>query len=213
MISWESYKAYISVLLVCCLFLCYNCITLFSYISSIIAVDYEARKYGVSRMLKGDEAKEKCPNIQLAMVPEKRGKADLTNYRKASAEVMKVMSQFTSVIEKASIDEAYLDLTDRVKDYIDKMTNREIVLTDLPSTHVAGYDLSISGPDNVLCNDDDDDDDDDVIEKGHSFQVSSNFPELCQGDVDEESGSNGLLPRCDGLQSNGKYESDCNHNK
>ena len=189
----------------------------FSYISSIIAVDYEARKYGVSRMLKGDEAKEKCPNIQLAMVPEKRGKADLTNYRKASAEVMKVMSQFTSVIEKASIDEAYLDLTDRVKDYIDKMTksNREIVLTDLPSTHVAGYDLSITEPDNVLCNDDDDDDDDDddVIEKEHSFQVSSDFPELCQHNVDEESGSNGLLLHCDGLQSDSKYESDCNHNK
>ena len=182
----------------------------FSYIFSIIAVDYEARKYGVSRMLKGDEAKEKCPNIQLPMVPEKRGKADLTNYRKASAEVMKVMSQFTSVIERASIDEAYLDLTDRVKDYIDKMTNREIVLSDLPSTHVAGYDLSINEPVSIVCSDDEGDDNDDVIEKEHSFQVSSDFPELCQCDINDESRSNSLLLHCDGRQSNGKCESDSN---
>ena len=127
---------------------------------------------------------------------------------------MKVMSQFTSVIEKASIDEAYLDLTDRVKDYIDKMTNREIVLTDLPSTHVAGYDLSITEPDSLICSDDEgDNNDDNLIEKEQSFQVSSDFPELCQCDVNDVSRSNHLLLHCDGLQSDGKYESDSNHNK
>ena len=44
----------------------------------IIAVGYEARACGVTRQMRGDEAKEKCPDIVLARVPEVRGKADLT---------------------------------------------------------------------------------------------------------------------------------------
>ena len=57
------------------------------YHNSILAVGYEARKFGVSRMLRGDEAKKKCPDIIIFNVPEKRGKADLTKYRMAGAEV------------------------------------------------------------------------------------------------------------------------------
>ena len=58
------------------------------YTPSILAVGYEARKYGVGRMLRGDEAKQKCPDIIIFHVPEKRGKADLTKYRMAGAEVI-----------------------------------------------------------------------------------------------------------------------------
>ena len=57
------------------------------YSSSILAVGYEARKFGISRMIRGDEAKEKYPDLILFHVPEKRGKADLTKYRLAGAEV------------------------------------------------------------------------------------------------------------------------------
>jgi DNA polymerase eta len=104
---------------------------------SIIAVDYEARKYGISRNLKGDDAKEKCPDVQLVKVPEKRGKADLTNYRRASSEVMKVLSEFTPIIERASIDEAYLDITERVKEYLAR-TAESIDTSGLASTCIAG---------------------------------------------------------------------------
>ena len=44
----------------------------------IIAVSYEARASGVTRQMRGDDAKQKCPSIQLVYVPEVRGKADLT---------------------------------------------------------------------------------------------------------------------------------------
>lgn len=47
---------------------------------SIIAVNYPARDKGVTRHMRGNEAKEKCPDIVLARVPEVRGKADLTKY-------------------------------------------------------------------------------------------------------------------------------------
>ena len=65
--------------------------------------------------MRGDEAKEKCPDILLPRVPELRGKADLTRYREAGAEVMDVLQTFTDKCERASVDEAYLDLTDRVQ--------------------------------------------------------------------------------------------------
>lgn len=44
----------------------------------IIAVNYEARDRGVTRHMRGDEAKKHCPEIQLVSVPAVRGKADLT---------------------------------------------------------------------------------------------------------------------------------------
>lgn len=42
----------------------------------IIAVNYEARSFGVTRHMRGKEAKEKCPDIILVSVPCLRGKAD-----------------------------------------------------------------------------------------------------------------------------------------
>ena len=41
----------------------------------IIAVNYEARDFGVTRNMRGDAAREKCPDIMLVKVPEVRGKA------------------------------------------------------------------------------------------------------------------------------------------
>lgn len=78
-------------------------------------MSYEARNFGVTRQMRGDDAKQKCPEIILARVPELRGKADLTRYRDAGAEVIEVLQTFADVCERASVDEAYLDLTDRVQ--------------------------------------------------------------------------------------------------
>jgi DNA polymerase eta len=41
----------------------------------IIAVSYEARASGVKRNMRGDEARQHCPDIVLVSVPESRGKA------------------------------------------------------------------------------------------------------------------------------------------
>lgn len=43
-------------------------------------------KMNVSSM-RGDEAQEVCPDIQLVQVPVARGKADLNLYRNAGSEV------------------------------------------------------------------------------------------------------------------------------
>ncbi|WAR14665.1 POLH-like protein [Mya arenaria] len=80
----------------------------------IIAVSYEARAFGVTRQMRGDDAKAKCPAINLVRVPQVRGKADLTKYREGGAEVIEVLSRFSDCVERASVDEAYIDLTDEV---------------------------------------------------------------------------------------------------
>lgn len=80
---------------------------------SLIAVNYAARAAGVKRNHRGDEARGLCPDLQLVQVPTKHGKADLTLYRDAGKQVLKVLGQSDAVrVERASIDECYLDLTE-----------------------------------------------------------------------------------------------------
>lgn len=104
----------------------------------IIAVGYEAREFGVTRQMRGDDAKQKCPEINLVQVPENRGKADLTQFREAGAEVMSVLAEFTDSLERASIDEAYMDLSKSVYYYLEKYSIEDIALQTFKSSHLIG---------------------------------------------------------------------------
>ncbi|XP_020289889.1 DNA polymerase eta isoform X2 [Pseudomyrmex gracilis] len=106
----------------------------------IIAVNYEARKYGITRHMRGKEAKEICPNIILVTVPCLRGKADTSRYRKAGHKVIEVIKKHCNVIERASIDEAYLDITDVIDKRLatSKMSPKELMLL-LANTYIVGY--------------------------------------------------------------------------
>ncbi|XP_031835081.1 DNA polymerase eta isoform X2 [Nomia melanderi] len=106
----------------------------------IIAVNYEAREFGITRHMRGEEAKEKCPDLILASVPCLRGKADTSRYRIAGRDVIDVIRKHCNVIERASVDEAYLDITDIVDKRIS--TNSiipEVLITQLYNTFVVGY--------------------------------------------------------------------------
>uniref|UniRef100_A0A8D0BL72 DNA polymerase eta n=1 Tax=Salvator merianae TaxID=96440 RepID=A0A8D0BL72_SALMN len=104
----------------------------------IIAVSYEARALGVKRYMRAADAKNLCPDLLLARVPVAYGKADLTKYREASAEVMEVMSRF-AMIERASIDEAYMDLTNVVRKRLQEMEGQPIVAGQLATTYIQGW--------------------------------------------------------------------------
>lgn len=105
----------------------------------IIAVNYEARAFGVKRGMRGDEARSKCPDIQLVTVPVNRGKADLTRYRDAGKEVINVLCDYSDCVERASIDEAYIDFTEAVQKQIVK--HGGIFDSEkLKSTWVVGHD-------------------------------------------------------------------------
>ena len=53
--------------------------------------------------MRGDEAKEHCPDIELVRVPNIREKADLSKYRDAGKEVAAVLQTFTPLLERASV--------------------------------------------------------------------------------------------------------------
>jgi len=129
---------------------------------SMIAVSYEARSLGVKRQDRGIDAIKKCPELYIVQVPVKRGKADLTMYRSASNRVMDVLvsSIWNDIeipnsttkraeikVEKASIDEIYIDLSIPV----DKMTKillslqkegfREMAIGQLEKGHTLWKDV------------------------------------------------------------------------
>lgn len=109
-------------------------------------MSYEARKFGVSRSTRENEAKSKCPDLQITYVPERRGKADLTCYRQAGAEVIQILSEFTDIIERASIDEAFLDVTELVARRIEMCgLENSITLESVPNTHIPGFKGESSG--------------------------------------------------------------------
>lgn len=61
---------------------------------SIIALSYgEARKRGVKRNMRGAEARQLCPGLQLVQVPTSNGKADLTSYRRHGAAVLAILAE------------------------------------------------------------------------------------------------------------------------
>ncbi|PAA70130.1 hypothetical protein BOX15_Mlig015957g1, partial [Macrostomum lignano] len=82
--------------------------------AGLLAVSYEARALGVRRHMRLADAQRICPSLKVFQVPEKRGKADISRYRQASDAVMSALSQLSTQFQKASIDEAYVDLTERV---------------------------------------------------------------------------------------------------
>ncbi|KAH8314875.1 hypothetical protein KR074_006784 [Drosophila pseudoananassae] len=107
----------------------------------IIAVNYAARAKGVTRHMRGDEARDLCPEIVLCQVPNIREKADTSKYRDAGKEVANVLQRFTQLLERASVDEAYLDITDTVNLRIKQMENGTYALKpqELVNTYAVGY--------------------------------------------------------------------------
>ncbi|KAK9267658.1 hypothetical protein L1049_010089 [Liquidambar formosana] len=111
----------------------------------LIAVSYEARKYGVKRSMRGDEAKQVCPQIQLVQVPVARGKADLNLYRNAGSEVVSILAR-KGRCERASIDEVYLDLTDAAETMLAETPpeSMEAIDEEALKSHILGLNVDVS---------------------------------------------------------------------
>jgi len=70
----------------------------------ILTANYEARKWGVYTTMTVNQAKKVCPNIILV----KPTKGLYTEYSK---KVFEILNRYTPIVEKASIDEGWLDIT------------------------------------------------------------------------------------------------------
>eukprot|EP00730_Choanoeca_flexa_P000531 TRINITY_DN10235_c0_g2_i2.p1 TRINITY_DN10235_c0_g2~~TRINITY_DN10235_c0_g2_i2.p1 ORF type:complete len:736 (+),score=140.89 TRINITY_DN10235_c0_g2_i2:111-2318(+) len=82
--------------------------------SGLIAVDYHCKRAGVGRFMSIQEAQKVLPNLVCVHVDVVNEKASLEPYRKASRDIMDVLEKF-GTFERASIDEAYLDVTKLVR--------------------------------------------------------------------------------------------------
>ena len=72
--------------------------------SVVTSATYEARPYGIRAGMSTQEAKRRCP--QLILVEGNHSK-----YTETAARIFSILKEYTPLVEIASIDEAYLDIT------------------------------------------------------------------------------------------------------
>ncbi|CAI5756756.1 unnamed protein product [Candida verbasci] len=94
---------------------------------AIIAVNYPARKFGISRLDSVKSALEKCPDLYVAHAAVYRKgethwayqegypsvathKVSLDTYRRESRKILRILQQHIDLVEKSSVDESYVDL-------------------------------------------------------------------------------------------------------
>ncbi|WVQ81880.1 hypothetical protein IAT38_004007 [Cryptococcus sp. DSM 104549] len=122
---------------------------------SIIAVNYPARKFGIKRFTTITEAKKMCPELVVQHVATYRNgeseagywgevdsrthKVSLDPYRRESLKILAIFKEMVprGEIEKASIDEAFLDLTPMA---IEKLLEAHPYLATVPADAPNGLD-------------------------------------------------------------------------
>jgi DNA polymerase-4 len=72
--------------------------------SVVTSATYEARPYGIRAGMSIQEAKRRCPQLILV-------EGDHSKYTETAARIFSVLKDYTPLVEVASIDEAYLDIT------------------------------------------------------------------------------------------------------
>ncbi len=76
----------------------------------VSTANYAARRYGRHSAMPAATAKRLCPEAVFL-------RPDLARYRAGSRRLMALLSEFSDRIEPVSLDEAYLELTDRLSSY------------------------------------------------------------------------------------------------
>ncbi|KAI9307098.1 hypothetical protein BJ944DRAFT_198223 [Cunninghamella echinulata] len=98
--------------------------------SNLIAVNYAARKYGVTRLSTVEEALALCPDIKLVHVAtyapneteakyhenpsKKTHKVSLDSYRIAGKKIFQIFQEHCPILQKVGSDEAFFDVTEMV---------------------------------------------------------------------------------------------------
>jgi DNA polymerase-4 len=72
--------------------------------SVVTSATYEARPYGIRAGMPIQEAKRRCPQLILV-------EGDHSKYTETSSRIFSILKEYTPLVEVASIDEAYLDIT------------------------------------------------------------------------------------------------------
>ncbi|HVI46808.1 MAG TPA: DNA polymerase IV [Chitinophaga sp.] len=104
----------------------------------VASCSYEARRFGIHSAMPMAQARKLCPEAIII-------RGDVDQYERKSREVTQIISEKAPIVEKASIDEHYLDLSgmDRFfgcQQFTDELRGRIIKETGLPIS----YGLSIN---------------------------------------------------------------------
>ncbi len=75
--------------------------------SVITSANYEARSYRIRAGISVQEAKRRCPHLILV-------EGDHSKYTETASRIFTLLKNYTPLVEIASIDEAYLDITDSI---------------------------------------------------------------------------------------------------
>uniref|UniRef100_A0A8D1AR90 DNA polymerase iota n=1 Tax=Sus scrofa TaxID=9823 RepID=A0A8D1AR90_PIG len=94
----------------------------------VVTCNYEARKFGVKKLMKVRDAKEKCPQLVLV------NGEDLTRYRETSYKVTELLEQFSPLVERLGFDENFVDLTEMVEKRLEQFQS-----DDLSAVTVSGH--------------------------------------------------------------------------
>ena len=109
----------------------------------VASCSYEARKFGVHSAMPAKMAKQLCPHAIFV-------RGDMDNYSKYSNIVTEIIEKEAPLVEKASIDEHYLDITgmDRyIKNsmqWTHELRNRIIKETGLPISYGLSVNKTVS---------------------------------------------------------------------
>lgn len=74
----------------------------------IAAASYPAREFGLRSAMSMSQARKLCPQVVII-------EPNFEKYRAISAEIHSIFQQYTTLIEPLSLDEAYLDVTENLK--------------------------------------------------------------------------------------------------
>ena len=75
--------------------------------SVVTSATYEARPYGIRAGMSTQEAKRRCPQLILV-------KGNHSKYTETASRIFSILKEYTPLVEVASIDEAYLDITQSI---------------------------------------------------------------------------------------------------
>ena len=70
----------------------------------VAAASYEARQFGIRSAMPISEAYRRCPDAVFL-------RPDMDKYRRVSRQIFRILASMTPIVEAASIDEAYLDVS------------------------------------------------------------------------------------------------------
>lgn len=74
----------------------------------IAAASYPAREFGLRSAMSMSQARKLCPQVVII-------EPNFEKYRAISAQIHSIFQQYTTLIEPLSLDEAYLDVTENLK--------------------------------------------------------------------------------------------------